>query len=71
MAIDDIITFQISMPEAELMALAQLVKRIDYDTCNRFASVCYIYGARSEADVMWAAICLFQRELARAGFAPR
>jgi hypothetical protein len=53
------------------MALAQLVKRIDYDTCNRFASVCYIYGARSEADVMWAAICLFQRELARAGFAPR
>jgi hypothetical protein len=52
-------------------ALAQFVKPVDYDTCCRFASVCWTYGRRSEGDVMWSAICLLQRQLAEAGFAPR
>jgi hypothetical protein len=59
------------IPETEAKALARLVGRIDYDTCNRFASVCHTYGNRSEADVMWSAICILQRQLAQAGFAPR
>jgi len=52
-------------------ALGQLVKRIDYETCARFASVCWTYGNRAESDDMWSAICLLQRQLAEAGFAAR
>jgi hypothetical protein len=59
------------MPEDELIALSQLVKRIDYETCNRFAAVCYTYGNRSEGDVMWSAIHMLARQLAEAGFNPR
>jgi hypothetical protein len=71
MAAQDVITIPLTMPFDEAAAMAQFVKRIDYETCNRFASVCYTYGARSEGDVMWSAICLLQRQLAEAGFAPR
>jgi hypothetical protein len=52
-------------------ALAQLVKRLDYDTCARFASVSWTYGNRSESYVIWSAVCLVQRQLADAGFNPR
>ncbi len=61
----------IRMPEDELTALAQLAKRLDFDTCARFASLCTTYGDRAESDVMWSAIHLFQQQLAEAGFAPR
>jgi hypothetical protein len=67
----EVITIPITLPFDETQALAQFVKRIDYETCCRFASVCWTYGARSEGDVMWSAICLLQRQLAEAGFAPR
>jgi hypothetical protein len=59
------------IPETEARAFAKLVASIDYDTCNRFASVCYTYGTRSEGDVMWSALCMIQRQLSEAGFAPR
>ena len=61
------------MPDDEANALAQFVKRVDYDTCNRFASPTTKYGmqSRAEGDVMWSAICMLQRQLAEAGFAPR
>ncbi len=59
------------MPEDELRALAQFVKRIGYEDVSRFAAVCYSYGNRSEADCMWSAVCMLQRQLAEAGFAPR
>ena len=51
--------------------LAQCVKRIGYEDVNKFASPCITYGGRTEADVMWSAICDLQRQLADAGFAPR
>jgi hypothetical protein len=68
---DDEYDVMLVIPETEAKALAKLVGRIDYDTCNRFASVCFTYGNRSEGDVMWSAICMLQRQLGEAGFAPR
>jgi hypothetical protein len=71
MATSDTVTIPLILPFDEAAALAQFVKRIDYDTCARFAAVCWLYNGRSEGDVMWSAICLLQRQLAEAGFAPR
>ena len=60
------------LPDDEAVALAQFVKRVDYETVNRFASPCATYGnGRTEADTMWCAVCLLQRQLGEAGFAPR
>ena len=60
------------LPDDEAAALAQFVKRVDYETVNRFASPCTMYGnGRTEADTMWCAVCLLQRQLGEAGFAPR
>ena len=67
----DIITIPLILPFDEAAALAQFVKRVDYDTCVRFASEFVFYSGRTEGDVMWSAVCLVQRELADAGFAPR
>jgi hypothetical protein len=73
MAAQDTITIPLELPFDEAAALAQLVKRIGYDDCARLASktVTYGPGRRFEAHVMWSAICMLQRELAEAGFAPR
>jgi hypothetical protein len=59
------------LPVAEATTLAQLLKRIDYEACNRFASPTATCDGRAEGDVMWSAICLLQRQLAEIGFAPR
>jgi hypothetical protein len=60
------------LPDDEAVALAQFVKRVDYETVNRFASPRATYGnSRTEADTMWCAVCLLQRQLGEAGFAPR
>jgi hypothetical protein len=61
----------LDMPANELAALAQLVKRIGFEDVKRFAASSMTYGARSEGDMMWSAVCLLQRQLADAGFAPR
>jgi hypothetical protein len=44
---------------------------IDHELCNRLAGVYVTYNGRSEGDTMWSAVCLLQRQLADAGFAPR
>jgi hypothetical protein len=67
----DIITIPLVLPFDEAGALAQFVKRVDYETCNRFASKNVWYSGRAEGDVMWSAVCRLQRQLADAGFAPR
>src|SRR5258708_3144152 len=67
----DTITVPLIVPFDEAGALAQFVKRIDYDTCVRFASVFVFYSGRTEGDTMWSAVCLVQRQLAEAGFNPR
>jgi hypothetical protein len=71
MAEPETITIPLRLPFDETAALSQLVKRVDYSTCNRFASVTTTYSGRSEGDVMWSAVCMLQRQLAEAGFAPR
>jgi hypothetical protein len=68
----DTITIPIDFPSRnEAAALAQLVKRLGFEDVSRFASPCWTYGARSEGEVMWSAVCTVQRQLAEAGFAPR
>jgi hypothetical protein len=59
------------MPKGEAMALAQLVKRLDFETVNRFANKSVWYHGHAEADVMWSAVRDIQRQLAEAGFNPR
>jgi len=64
------ITIPVELPSSdEAAALAQYVKRIGYEDVNKFASPCITYGGRTEADVMWSAVCVLQRQLADAGFA--
>jgi hypothetical protein len=65
------IAIPLHMPADEALALAQFVKRVDYETVNRFANPCATYGGRSEGDVIWCAVNILQRGLAEAGFAPR
>ena len=72
MANQQVITIRLELPSPdEAAALAQFVKRLGYDDCVRKASLFVFYSGRTEADVMWAALCILQRELAAAGFSPR
>jgi hypothetical protein len=73
MATDHTITIPLELPPDEAAALAQLVKRMTYEDCHNRADRHQRYGDRNrfEADVMWSAVCMLQRELAEAGFAPR
>lgn len=62
----------LELPEDEAQALAQLVKRIGYDTIGRLSRRAPSYpDGRYEQDVMWSAIQMLQRQLAEAGFNPR
>jgi hypothetical protein len=62
----------ITLPSSdEAAALAQFLKRIDFETVNRFASPSITYSGHPEGDVMWSAVCTLQRALGEAGFAPR
>jgi hypothetical protein len=66
------ITIPIDFPSSdEPVALAQLLKRIDFETVHRFASPSVTYSGRSEGDVMWSAVNICRQQLAESGFAPR
>jgi hypothetical protein len=66
------LTIPIDFPSSdEAVALAQFVKRVDYETVGRFAATTITYGGRTEHDTMWSAVCTLQHQLAEAGFAPR
>ena len=71
MASRDAITIPFELPRDEAAALSHLVKRIGYEDCTRFASKFAFYSGRTEADTMWSAVRIVQRQLAEAGFAPR
>src|SRR5258708_23728803 len=60
----DTITIPLILPFDEAAALAQFVKRIDYDTCVRFASVFVFYSGRTEGATMCAAVCVGPRQRA-------
>jgi hypothetical protein len=65
------ITIPLELPGDEAMALGQLLKRIDYDTCGRLTDPRIVYdNNRSECDVAWCAVTMLRRQLAEAGFAP-
>jgi hypothetical protein len=65
------IIIPLELPRDEALAFAQFLKRINYDTCCRFAAATVTYSGRFEGDVMWSAVCMLQRQFAEAGFAPR
>src|SRR5467141_3952358 len=71
MAALEAITIPFELPRDEAAALSQFVKRVDYETCVRFASKFVFYNGRAEADTMWTAVRMVQGQLAEAGFAPR
>ena len=53
------------------MALAQFVKRVDFEAVTRFATVTVVCDGKSEADLIWLALIALRRALAEAGVAPR
>ena len=65
------ITVRLHMPATQATALAQFVKRLDFETCATFASPCAVYNGVPECDTMWASIDTLRSALADAGFAPR
>jgi hypothetical protein len=70
MADPEAATIPLELPPDEAEALGQFVRRIDYDTCVRFADVDAMYGNRAECDVMWSAVRMLLHQLAEAGLAP-
>ena len=65
------ISFCLRMSADEAMALAHLVKRLDYETVTRFANPYATYHGRMENYVMWCAVHALGRALVEAGFAPK
>jgi hypothetical protein len=61
-------TIPLELPREEATAFAQIVKRLDYNTCAKWSSMTRTYGPRSEHDVMWSAVCMLERQLNEAGF---
>ena len=59
------------LPSVQAMALAQFVKRVDFETTARFAAVTVVCDGKSEADLIWLALIALRRALAKAGVAPR
>lgn len=63
----------LELPADEATAVSRFLRRIEYEDAARVAAVCVTYGAtrRSEADTMWAGICMLRDQLAEAGFPQR
>jgi hypothetical protein len=64
-------TIPLELPPDEAEAFDRFIRRIDYDTCARFARIIAKYGLRAECDVMWSAIRMLQHQLAEAGIVSR
>jgi hypothetical protein len=71
MATPDTVTITLILPPNETAALAQFVKRVDYDTVGRFTSTFVFYSGRTEHDTVWSGLCILRVALAEAGFNPR
>jgi hypothetical protein len=61
----------LELPRSEAAAFSQFLKRIDYNTVGRFASVDVTYDGRAEHYVMWCALTTLRHQLAEVGFDPR
>ncbi len=59
------------LPSVQAMALAQFVKRVDFETIARFSAVTVVCDGKSEADLIWLPLIALRRALAEASVAPR
>jgi hypothetical protein len=59
------------LPRCQAVALAQLTKRIDFETVARFAAASVVCDGHSEADLIWLALIALRSALSEAGFAVR
>jgi hypothetical protein len=59
------------LPSLQAMALAQFVKRVDFETVTRFAAVTVVCeDGKSEADLIWLALIALRSALAEASPGP-
>jgi hypothetical protein len=64
-------TIPLVLPSLQAMALAQFVKRVDFDTVTRFAAVTVVCeDGKSEADLIWLALIALRSALAEASARP-
>lgn len=61
----------LTLTPLEAKALEHFVKRVDFETVARRASVTIISNGKSEADLIWLALIELRRALAEAGVAPQ
>jgi hypothetical protein len=61
----------LTLPSLQAMALAQFVKRVDFETITRFAAVTVVCDdGKSEADLIWLALITLRGALAEASARP-
>ncbi len=61
----------LALPPLQALALAQFVKRVDFETVMRFASVTVACNdGKSEADLVWLALVALRGALAEADIKP-
>jgi hypothetical protein len=61
----------LTLPSLQAMALAQFVKRVDFETITRFAAVTVVCDdGKSEADLIWLALIALRAALAEASARP-
>jgi hypothetical protein len=61
---------RLTLPSLQAMALAHFVKRVDFNTVTRFASVAVACeDGKAEADLVWLALIELRSALAEAGAA--
>ncbi len=60
-------TIPLALPRLQAMALAQFVKRVDFETITRFAPItAACQDGKSEADLVWLALVALRGALAKA-----
>jgi hypothetical protein len=63
-------TISLTLPALQAAALAHFIKRVDFDTVARRASVSVVSDGKSEADLIWLALTQLRGALLEAGAAP-
>jgi hypothetical protein len=56
----------LALPSLEAKALAQFVKRLDFETVARMSAVTVVADGKSEADLIWFALTALRGALAQA-----
>jgi hypothetical protein len=61
----------LALPSLQAAALAHFIKRVDFETVARLASVSVVSDGKSEADLIWLALTELRGALTEAGAAAR